>query len=82
MLQFYWSFVEVFQIWSTAVGYEAGGFRPITNGEMSWINNNKHSSHIIANEQPRKDARLQGGSLIEQCTIVPEAEKISNWCNM
>ena len=30
---------------------------------------------LIANEQPRKDARLQGGSLIKMCTIVPGAEK-------
>ena len=26
---------------------------------------------IIANEQPREDARLRGGSLIEPCAIVP-----------
>ena len=28
---------------------------------------------IIANEQPRKDARLRGEKLIEPCAIVPEA---------
>ena len=32
---------------------------------------------IIANEQPREDARLRGGSLIEPCAIVPGAEKKS-----
>ena len=37
---------------------------------------------LIANEQPRKDARLRGGSLIETCMIVPGAEKISNRCNI
>ena len=30
---------------------------------------------LIANEQPRKDTRLQGGSLIKTCAIVPGAEK-------
>ena len=37
---------------------------------------------LIANEQPREDARLRGGSLIETCAIVPGAEKISNQCNI
>ena len=37
---------------------------------------------LIANEQPREDARLRGGSLIEPCAIVPGAEKISNRCNI
>ena len=37
---------------------------------------------FIANEQPHKDARLQGGILIEPCAIVPGAEKISNRCNI
>ena len=37
---------------------------------------------VIANEQPREDARLRGGSLIELCRIVPGAEKISNRCNI
>ena len=31
---------------------------------------------LIANKQPREDARLRGGSLIETCTIVPGAERI------
>ena len=31
---------------------------------------------LIANEQPRKDARLQSGSLIKTCMIVPGAETI------
>ena len=30
---------------------------------------------LIANEQPREDARLRGGSLIEPYAIVPGAEK-------
>ena len=33
---------------------------------------------LIANEQPCKDARLHGGSLIKTCMIVPGAEKILN----
>ena len=37
---------------------------------------------IIAHEQPREDARLRGGSLIEPCAIVPGAGKISNRCNI
>ena len=37
---------------------------------------------LIANEQPREEARLQGGSLIEPCEIVPGGEKISNRCNI
>ena len=37
---------------------------------------------IIANEQPRENARLRGGSLIESCAIVAGAEKISNRCNI
>ena len=36
---------------------------------------------LVANEQPREDARLRGGSLMEQCTIVPGEEKISNRSN-
>ena len=36
---------------------------------------------IITHEQPREDARLRGGSLIEPCAIVPGAGKISNRCN-
>ena len=36
---------------------------------------------FIAKEQPLEDTRLWGGSLIQPCTIVPGAEKISNWCN-
>ena len=35
---------------------------------------------VIANKQPREDVRLQGGSLIELCVIVPVAEKISSQC--
>ena len=30
---------------------------------------------VIANEQPREQARVRGGSLIEPCAIVPGAEK-------
>ena len=30
---------------------------------------------MYANEQPREDARLRGGSLIVTCAIVPGAEK-------
>ena len=37
---------------------------------------------FIAKEQPREDARLRVGSLIELCAIVPGAEKISNRCNI
>ena len=37
---------------------------------------------IIAKEQPREDARLRGGSLIEPYAIVPGAEKISNRCSI
>ena len=37
---------------------------------------------LIANKQPRKDARLQGGSPIKMCVIVPGAEKILNRCNI
>ena len=37
---------------------------------------------IIANEQPREDARLPGSSCIELCAIVPGAEKILNQCNI
>ena len=37
---------------------------------------------LIANEQPREDPRLLGGSLIEPCVIVPGVEKISNRCNI
>ena len=37
---------------------------------------------VIANEQPRGDARLRGRSLIELCAIVPGAEKILNRCNI
>ena len=37
---------------------------------------------IIANEQPREDARLRGGSLIEPCAVVPGAQKISKRCNI
>ena len=37
---------------------------------------------IIANKQPREDARLRGGIIIEPCAIVPGAEKISNRCNI
>ena len=37
---------------------------------------------IIANEQPREDARLRGESLIVPCAIVPGVEKISNRCNI
>ena len=36
---------------------------------------------FIAKEQPLEDTRLQSGSLIQPCVIVPGAEKISNWCN-
>ena len=44
----------------------------------------KHKAHrrFIANEQPREDVRLRGGSLIEPCAIVPGAERISNRCNI
>ena len=37
---------------------------------------------IIANEQPREDARLRGGSQIEPYAIVPGVEKISNRCSI
>ena len=37
---------------------------------------------LIANEQPHKDARLQGGSPIKMCMIVPGAEKILNRWNI
>ena len=37
---------------------------------------------IIANEQPREDARLRGGSLIEPYAVVPGAQKLSNRCNI
>ena len=37
---------------------------------------------IIAASQPREDTSLRGGSLIESCTIVAGAEKISNRCNI
>ena len=37
---------------------------------------------IIANEQPREDARLRGGSQIEPCAIVLGVEKISNRCSI
>ena len=37
---------------------------------------------LIANEQPREDARLRGTILIEPCEIVPGAEKISNRRNI
>ena len=30
--------------------------------------------YFVANEQPRKDARLRGGSLMEPCAIVPGAD--------
>ena len=33
---------------------------------------------FIAKEQPLEDTRLQSGSLIQPCVIVPGAEKISN----
>ena len=36
---------------------------------------------FIAKEQPLEDTRLQSGSLIQPCVIVPGTEKISNWCN-
>ena len=44
----------------------------------------KHKAHrrFIANEQPREDVRLRGGSLIEPYAIVPGAERISNRCNI
>ena len=35
-----------------------------------------------ANERPREDARLRGGTVIEPCAIVPGAKKISNGCNI
>ena len=46
------------------------------------IVHNKNKKKIIANEQPREDSRLRGGSLIEPCAIVPGAEKILNRCNI
>ena len=39
-------------------------------------------TRLIANDQPREDARLRGGNLIELCAIVPGAAKISNRCNI
>ena len=35
-----------------------------------------HMDLLIANEQPHVLVRLQGGSLIEPCAIVPGTEKI------
>lgn len=35
----------------------------------------EYFENSIANEQPRKDVRLRGSSLIELCAIVPGAEK-------
>ena len=37
---------------------------------------------LVANKQPREDARLRGGSLIETCSIVPGADKILYRCNI
>ena len=37
---------------------------------------------LIAKKHPREDARLQGGSLIETCAIVPGADKILDRCNI
>ena len=38
---------------------------------------------VIANEQPRKDTRLRGSSLIEPCAIVPAYSNVRQhlWCN-
>ena len=45
-----------------------------------WIETEKIIS-LVANEQPREDARLRDGGLIEPCAIVSGKEKISNACN-
>ena len=39
-------------------------------------------SVVIAKEQPREEARVRGGSLIEPCAIVPGAEKVLNGCSI
>ena len=54
------------------------GKNPASNQDFFVIVHNK----IIANEQPREERRLLGGSLIEPCAIVPGAEKIWNRCNI
>ena len=47
---------------------------------LNFFSRSVKSAASIAKEQPCEDARLWGGSLIEPCTIVPGAEKISNRC--
>ena len=42
----------------------------------TWRNIRKHRNIIIANEQPRKDARLRDGSLIEPCAIIAHASAV------